>query len=465
MPKRYTTETFKQKLLEKGRTDLELIEEYGNNNREKILFKCTICENEWFAAPADILSGRKCPKCAKKQSVIKRRKTNEQFLKEFKDKGNANIEILESYKTYFSYLRVRCKKDSSHIWEMRPQDILKGGGCPYCSHKKISVDGSNSLAIDRPDLLQYFLNEEDAFKYSTYSNKKLYFKCPECGKIKTKKMIIGNLSKRGFSCEFCGDKISKPNKFIREVAIQLLELKEIDKFRLEYSPEWAKPYRYDCYILKDKQNILLELDGIQHKKDKGIYSLGVSERDKIKNQLAKKNNYILVRIDCENTDFGNLKNQLLRSEIVDFIKFDKIDWESIKINMQKNLTKEICDEYNKYDYISTTTLAKKFHICKETAAKSLKIGKELNWCDYNAKIDFAKEKRFRLGKKINIYNLNNDLIQCFDTKKEAKEWIKKQEGSCSICYINDCLSGKRSSYKNYIFKYHNPQTTKQNNQK
>lgn len=182
MPKRYTTETFKQKLLEKGRTDLELIEKYGSNNREKILFKCTICENEWFATPTDILSGRKCPKCAKKQSAIKRSKTNEQFLKEFSEKGNSNIEILEKYKSNSYFMKVRCKKDSSHIWEMRPQDILKGGGCPYCSHKKISADGGNSLAIDRPDLLQYFLNEEDAFKYSTYSNKNYILSVLNVGK-------------------------------------------------------------------------------------------------------------------------------------------------------------------------------------------------------------------------------------------------------------------------------------------
>ena len=465
MSLKYTTETFNQKLIEKGRNDIKLIGEY-KGNQERTEFECLKCGNKWFSTTNAILSGRKCKICASKDSGEKRRKTNKQFLKEFKDKGNANVEILEPYKTYSSYLRVRCKIDIDHCWEVRPSDLLRGRGCPYCSNKRIDKQGKNSLGRKRPDLLPYFINIEDAYKYTLCSNKKLYFQCPICGKTKTKEMTVNDLSKRGFSCEFCGDKISKPNKFIREVAKQLLELKEIDEFQLEYSPEWAGKFRYDCYIKKDNLDILIEMDGLQHKNNVGLYSKGVRERDEIKNQLAKKNNYILVRIDCENTDFGNLKNQLLRSEIVDFIKFDKIDWESIKMNIQKNLTKEICDEYNKYDYISTATLAKKFHICTETAAKSLKIGKELNWCDYNAKIDFAKEKRFRLGKKIDIYNLNNDLIQCFDTETEVKEWIKKQEGSCSICYINECLSGKRSSYKNYIFKYHNPEDNpNKNNQK
>lgn len=464
MPKRYTTETFKQKLLEKGRTDLELIEEYGNS-REKILFKCTICENEWFAAPTDILSGCKCPKCAKKQSAIKRSKTNEQFLKEFSEKGNSNIEILEKYKSNSYFIKVRCKKDSSHIWEMRPQDILKGEGCPYCSHKKISVDGGNSLAIDRPDLLQYFLNEEDAFKYSTYSNKKLYFKCPECGKIKTKKMMIGNLSKRGFFCEFCGDTTSKPNKFIREVVRQLLEIKEIDNYQLEYSPEWAEKFRYDCYIKKDNLNILIEMDGIQHKIDKGVYSIGIKERDKNKTQLAKENNFILIRIDCEDTSFGNLKCKLLDSNIVNFVNFDKINWENIEINMQENLMKKICNEYNKYEYISLTQLAKIFHISVKTIKKMLELGNKIGLCEYD-EITHSKEgKNKKLKKPVDIYDLNNILIMSIDTVGNTYKWIREKTGGCKINYVNECLNGKRSSYKNYIFKYHNPQTTKQNNQK
>ena len=463
MSVKYTTETFNQKLIEKGRIDLELLGEYGKNAKDKVQFKCKICGNEWFAFPSDILAGRKCPVCTRVQSAIKRSKTNEQFLKEVAEKGNPNIEILEPYKNSSHFIKVRCKKNLSHVWNMKPQVILEGGGCPYCSHKKISVDGSNSLAVDRPDLLQYFLNEADAFKYSTYSNKKLYFKCPNCGKTKTKKMIIGNLSKRGFSCEFCGDNISKPNKFIREVARQLLEIKEIDDYQLEYSPEWAGNFRYDCYIKKDNLNILIEMDGEQHKMDKGFYSNGVKERDQIKNQLAKENNYTLIRIDCEDTSYSNLKKMLL--DKINLFNLNKINWEKVKESLQINLMKQICEEYKKHEHIFLKEMSDAFHLDKGTIVKILKEGTKLGLCDYNSKKQYLESMRITNSLKVDIYDLNDNLIITLNSVKDANEWCKKTFNRCSHDYISQCLNGKRSSYKNYIFKYHNPQTTKQNNQK
>ena len=116
--------------------------------------------------------------------------------------------------------------------------------------------------MTHPELLKYFINQEDAFKYTIGSRKKFYFRCPECGKIKSTPIPAYNLFFFGFKCEFCKDTSSIPNKFIREVAKQLFELKEIDEYKLEYIPKWGKPYRYDCYMKKDKFNILIEMDGV-----------------------------------------------------------------------------------------------------------------------------------------------------------------------------------------------------------
>lgn len=460
MPIKYTTETFKQKLNDKGRNDLELIGEYGNNSKDKVYFRCKVCKNEWAAAPSDILSGCKCPKCAKKQSVAKRSKTNEQFLKDFAEKGNPNIEILEEYKGSTSHIKVRCKINLAHEWEATPKDLLNKRGCPYCKNKKILSNKENSIGAKYPELLKYFINPEEAFKYSIGSRKKFYFKCPKCNKLKSTPISTYNLLFFGFTCEFCKDTSSIPNKFIREVVRQLLEIKEIDDYQLEYSPEWAKPYRYDCYIKKDNLNILIEMDGVQHKKDKGVYSKGVKERDQIKNKLAEQNNFALIRIDCENTNFNNLKYLLLKSNIVNLINFNNIDWEKVKINIQENLMNKICEEYNKYDYISLKELAKIFHVTSKTVENMLKLGDEIKLCKYDKASHNRNGKSRSLKKRIDIYDLNKNLVISIDSKTNTYQWIKENTGGCKISYVNDCLNNKRFSYKNYIFKYHKSEDNK-----
>lgn len=451
---KYTIETFKEKLIKNGRVDLELIGEY-KGLKNKTLFKCKICGNEWTTCPEYILSGTKCPTCRKKQNGLKRKKTNEQFLEDFKKKGDPNVEILEEYQGNTIHIKVGCKTNPNHKWEATPKDLLNKKGCPYCKNKRISNDKQNSVGMTHPELLKYFINQEDAFKYTIGSRKKFYFRCPECGKIKSTPIPAYNLFFFGFKCEFCKDTSSIPNKFIREVAKQLFELKEIDEYKLEYIPKWGKPYRYDCYMKKDKFNILIEMDGVQHKKDKGYYSKGIKERDIKKNELAKQNNFILIRIDCENTDFNNLKNLLLKSNIINLIDFNNIDWKSVEIKMQENLMKKICEEYNKYDYISLKQLSKIFCVSSKTVEHMLVLGNEINLCDYD-KISHNKNGRARkLTKAVDIYDLNNNLIVSIISKSNTYQWVKEKTGGCKIQYVNDCLNGKRISYKNYIFRYHN----------
>lgn len=63
----YTTESFKKKLKELNRNDIELVGEYVNAHT-KIEFKCTKNEKHktWFASPTNILSGCGCPECKKR---------------------------------------------------------------------------------------------------------------------------------------------------------------------------------------------------------------------------------------------------------------------------------------------------------------------------------------------------------------------------------------------------------------
>ena len=67
-----------------------------------------------------------------------------------------------------------------------------------------------------PDLVQWFMNKEDAKMYGTCSKTTVKFKCPDCGFEFEEK--IRNFVKRANHCLNCkADGISKPNKFLREV--------------------------------------------------------------------------------------------------------------------------------------------------------------------------------------------------------------------------------------------------------
>ena len=69
--KPYTTESFKAKLIELGRKDIEVIGEYINN-KTKIKVKCTKpeCGYEWEGSPSSFLNGTGCPICHKKIFIV-----------------------------------------------------------------------------------------------------------------------------------------------------------------------------------------------------------------------------------------------------------------------------------------------------------------------------------------------------------------------------------------------------------
>ena len=55
-----------------------------------------------------------------------------------------------------------------------------------------------SITVTHPHTISYFLNPEDAYKYTSQSNKKVLLICPICGK--THEMVIQNFFNQGFTC-------------------------------------------------------------------------------------------------------------------------------------------------------------------------------------------------------------------------------------------------------------------------
>lgn len=74
---------------------------------------------------------KQCNRCGKQNFANKKTKTNKEFINEiYNIVGNEYI-FLESYIN--SATKIKCKhNECGHIWQIRPNDFLKGNRCPKC---------------------------------------------------------------------------------------------------------------------------------------------------------------------------------------------------------------------------------------------------------------------------------------------------------------------------------------------
>ena len=105
-------------------------------------------------------------------------------------------------------------------------------------------------------MIEYLVNKEDGYKYTSQSGKLIKVKCKNCGL--EKEIKVKNLyAEHGVACERCSDGKSYPEKFM----YNLLEQSNIN-FETQYSPQWGNGHRYDFYL--PDYNIIIETHGEQH---------------------------------------------------------------------------------------------------------------------------------------------------------------------------------------------------------
>ncbi len=379
------------------------------------------------------------------------KKANEQFKKELKEK-RPELEPVQEYKGARIKMKFKCSK--GHIFEATPTHILsRGDNCPYCSGR-LPLKGFNTIGDLRPDLIKYFINPEDAFKYTLHSNKKVFLRCPDCGY--QKELRIHVLTNYGFSCNKCSDNFSVPNKFCRNILSQLYRNNIIQDYDIEYTPNWVKEYKYsyDDMFIYNGRMFLAENHGIQHYEECHFWESlkEVQRRDKHKVKLAKENNIQLLVTDCRSSDFAFLQNNFVKTFNSLGIKLDIIDWNEVREKITENIIKEICELYEKRKPISLTQFSKEVKLCRETISKYLKQGTKLNWCDYEG-IDISEIKRNLYERKILVYK-DNKLIHIFSSKTLACEKMSQiYKEYFTLKSITRVLKKERKTYKGFIFRY------------
>ncbi len=409
MSRRKTNEEFLKEVHEKNeyvkRGEIEILSNYVDSNT-KIICRCVKHNYTYSVAPSSLRCNIGCKKCGRERTTEKQMKPHEKFVEEV-NALDPTTTVIGIYSGAFTPIDFLCK--NKHIYKMRPMSFLNGYRCPYCSNRKVLI-GYNDIETTRPDVAKLFTNQENIYKYTSQSREKINFTCPWCGKIQAKHIYA--ISECGFSCKYCSNNISYPNKFGRALFDQLLA----DNYEAEWQPEWAKPYSYDFYFELNADKYIVEFDGAFHFEKDEKFGKTLEERqnrDKVKNELAYSHGIHMIRINCIESKCDFIKNNIITSELNNLFDLSNIDWKQCNEKAHSNFVKEACNLYmnvsKDYNYI-----AKALHIGESTARQYIRKGIELGWCDYDMdKFEYDKNKRH--GYKVSVefqesrdvYNLNS----------------------------------------------------------
>ena len=234
------------------------------------------------------------------------RKTTEEFINELKE-VNGDIEVLGEYVNNKTKIKVKCRVDG-YIWEMTPKHLLHKHGCPKCYNDKRGDDLRKTHEQFVNELKAVNNNVEILGEY--IDNKtKIKVKCKKCNH--TWNATPNNLLTKCSGCPKCN--ISKGEKRIAKY----LDSKNI-KYKTQYRFKDCKNSRtlpFDFYV--PSLNVVIEYDGIQHYEiidyfgglDMFIYT---KIHDTIKTIYCKENEIKLIRIPY--WDFDNIE-EILEKEL------------------------------------------------------------------------------------------------------------------------------------------------------
>lgn len=316
--------------------------------------------------------------------------------------------------------------ECGHEWYATINHRTNGRCCPYCSNKKV-LKGFNDLATTHPHKVKYFSNIEDAYTHTYASEDRVDLVCPDCGHIK--QCSICNLIQHGFSCDFCSDGISYPEKLMINI---------LNKLDIDYSRQLTYDngkHRYDFYI-KDLKAIF-ETHGIQHYEQigrKGARTLEEEQandeykyNDAINNGIKEEDYH---QIDCRYStlDWCRPSIEKVLSNYVDITVLTDEDWQEIDIKAQKSKKIEVCNYWKEQKEINKdltpSQVADIFKLSSNTIISYLTWGTENELCIYNGEEEF--KAKVRRHSKF-IYLIKPNGIKWFNKEMSMRE-LERETG-------------------------------------
>lgn len=325
-----------------------------------------------------------------------------------------------------------------------------GKGCPSCAGK-ISTP-STSIRAKRPDLIKYFKYPQDTDLYTVGSGKMVPIVCPDCG-YERNDVRITELTRRGFYCKLCSDGISMPEKF----GVRLLKQLNVD-FITQYKFNWANNKFYDFWV---DNKFIIETHGDQHyseinwRKQGGQNLQKIIMNDKLKYDLAIANGIIpehYIVIDCRYSTFEWLKENFT-CQLKSHFDLNNVNWKDVWDNCQNSLMCEVWESWNNRENDATTTaIGNLFGLHKNTIIRYLKIGNNINKCEYNTKDEMSKigYKISRACRKIVYqYSMDGEFIKQWDSISDAARKLNIPPSG-----ISQCCNGKYKYASGFIWSFY-----------
>lgn len=241
------------------------------------------------------------------------------------------------------------------------------------------------------------------------STSRFYFKCKYCGKVSSRTYRLTDIYQDGYSCEYCSDGISIPEKFMSNVLKQL-EIKFTTQKQFKWSYVLDKNIKrkkiYDFYI--PSLNMIIETHGLQHyeesnkKNSKSKFRTleEEQENDRIKKESALNNGINhYITIDCRESTLEWLKENVIK-ESSPYFDLTKVDFDIVWIDSQGSICKKVWELWN--EGYSIKRISEEVNVNRVTVERYLHIGKDLNLCS------------FQDGKDIELSYPNGDA-EYFDT--------------------------------------------------
>lgn len=343
---------------------------------------------------------------------------------------------------------VRCLK-CKYVFTIGEDVFNDGKQKSYCKacgkHSKTAVKGYNDLWTTNPEIAQMLLNPDEGYKHLKASTKKVDWVCKNCKSI-IKNKSFAHVYYHGLFCKNCNDGISYPEKIMREF------LKQSGlKFEMHKVFDWSNSKEYDFYL--PNYNVIVETHGIQHYNN----SFGrltdctlkqVRDNDDYKMKLAIANNinkYIII--DCRESDFDFIYNNIRSSELSDIIDFTLINKDILIKNSLTNYLVKTCEMWNS-GVKNVEDIAKEIGLSTYTITSYLKRCDKINLCDYKKFVKNKTTRRVKCKTTNELFDSMTDACKTYNIKSCA---IRK---SClNNKYSAGKLSDKTKLYWEYVDEY------------
>ena len=272
------------------------------NNKTPIECQCKICSHIWNPRPDQLVRGQGCPICGLKKRIITQSKNHNDFIREMY-LVNPKIKIISQYINNSTIIKVQCL-DYETVWEVTPNNLLRGSGCPNCNGHilKTQLEYEEDMKRIHPSIKVL----------GTYINNKIPVEvlCKKCGNIWYS--YPTNAIYKNHGCPKCEKRYKgevRIERYLNDKNVSFETQKSYD----DLLGVGGRKLRYDFYL--PDYNLLIEYQGEFHDGSSFVGDFFTEERLKVqkehderKRNYAKNKNIFLLEIWYY--DFDNIETIL-----------------------------------------------------------------------------------------------------------------------------------------------------------